>query len=123
MLGFTYPLKILSQIIFVNNIRAKFSSLIHFTYKLTYFVGHALQTRGISWQVPTGRRDGRISLASDTANLPGFTESVEAQKQKFLDKGLNTQDLVTLVGKHQIKLTHLYNDYQVRAPITYKVWI
>ncbi|KAH9769001.1 peroxidase 25 [Citrus sinensis] len=62
-------------------------------------------TRGISWQVPTGRRDGRISLASDTANLPGFTESVEAQKQKFLDKGLNTQDLVTLVGAHTIGTT------------------
>ncbi|KAH9769003.1 peroxidase 25 [Citrus sinensis] len=61
-------------------------------------------TRGISWQVPTGRRDGRISLASDTANLPGFTESVEAQKQKFLDKGLNTQDLVTLVA-HTIGTT------------------
>ncbi|KAK9286660.1 hypothetical protein L1049_015060 [Liquidambar formosana] len=59
-------------------------------------------TGGPSWQVPTGRRDGRISLESDTANLPGFGDSIEMQKQKFSDKGLNTQDLVTLVGGHTI---------------------
>ena len=51
--------------------------------------------------MPTGRRDGRVSSASDTINLPGFTDSVDIQKQKFSDKGLNAQDLVTLVGKHQ----------------------
>ncbi|KAF3434971.1 hypothetical protein FNV43_RR22058 [Rhamnella rubrinervis] len=59
-------------------------------------------TRGISWQVPTGRRDGRVSLASEAQNLPGFQESIESQKQKFEVKGLNTQDLVTLVGGHTI---------------------
>ncbi|KAL2537047.1 Peroxidase superfamily protein [Forsythia ovata] len=57
---------------------------------------------GPSWVVPTGRRDGRVSLASDTSNLPGFTDSVDVQKQKFAAKGLNTQDLVTLVGGHTI---------------------
>ncbi|XP_051147138.1 peroxidase N1-like [Andrographis paniculata] len=62
-------------------------------------------TGGASWAVPTGRRDGRVSLASDTSNLPGFTDSVDVQKQKFLDKGLNTQDLVTLVGGHTIGTT------------------
>lgn len=60
---------------------------------------YILQTKGFGWQVPTGRRDGRISSASDTANLPGFAESIDSQKQKFVEKGLNTQDLVTLVGK------------------------
>ncbi|KAJ8647125.1 hypothetical protein MRB53_000148 [Persea americana] len=59
-------------------------------------------TKGLSWAVPTGRRDGRISLASDTSNLPGFTDSVDVQKKKFADKGLNTQDLVALVGGHTI---------------------
>ena len=51
--------------------------------------------------MPTGRKDGRVSLASDTTDLPGFTESIDAQKKKFSAKGLNVQDLVTLVGKHQ----------------------
>ncbi|KAK9287535.1 hypothetical protein L1049_015956 [Liquidambar formosana] len=62
-------------------------------------------TNGPSWQVPTGRRDGRISLASDTTALPGFTESIEAQKKKFIDRGLSVQDLVTLVGGHTIGTT------------------
>ncbi|XWS68318.1 hypothetical protein CRYUN_Cryun04dG0080100 [Craigia yunnanensis] len=59
-------------------------------------------TNGVSWLVPTGRRDGRVSQASDASNLPGFTESVDSQKQKFAALGLNTQDLVTLVGGHTI---------------------
>ncbi|XP_062177334.1 peroxidase N1-like [Alnus glutinosa] len=59
-------------------------------------------TNGPTWQVPTGRRDGRVSLATDAANLPGFTDSIDVQKQKFAAKGLNTQDLVTLVGGHTI---------------------
>lgn len=49
--------------------------------------------------MPTGRRDGRVSQASDVNNLPGPGDSVDVQKQKFAAKGLNTQDLVTLVGK------------------------
>ncbi|KAG6406787.1 hypothetical protein SASPL_134398 [Salvia splendens] len=57
---------------------------------------------GGSWAVPTGRRDGRVSQASATSNLPGFRDSVDVQKQKFLDKKLNTQDLVALVGGHTI---------------------
>ncbi|XVE49576.1 hypothetical protein DITRI_Ditri01bG0092800 [Diplodiscus trichospermus] len=62
-------------------------------------------TSGRSWKVPTGRRDGRVSLASDTSNLPGFRESIDSQKQKFADFGLNTQDLVALVGAHTIGTT------------------
>ncbi|KAL5096433.1 hypothetical protein RYX36_000760 [Vicia faba] len=60
---------------------------------------------GLSWQVPTGRRDGRVSQASDVNNLPAPTDSVDVQKQKFAAKGLNTQDLVTLVGGHTIGTT------------------
>ncbi|XAR53067.1 Peroxidase [Bertholletia excelsa] len=59
-------------------------------------------TGGRSWQVPTGRRDGTVSLASETSNLPGFVESVDVLKQKFAAKGFNTQDLVALVGGHTI---------------------
>nr|GMD10048.1 cationic peroxidase 2-like [Ipomoea batatas] len=62
-------------------------------------------TSGLTWAVPTGRRDGRVSSAADAANLPGFTDSVDVQKQKFSDKGLSAQDLVTLVGGHTIGTT------------------
>jgi len=59
-------------------------------------------TKGISWSVPTGRRDGLVSLASQASILPGPRDSVTAQKNLFRTKGLNTQDLVTLVGGHTI---------------------
>ncbi|KAI3774558.1 hypothetical protein L1987_49116 [Smallanthus sonchifolius] len=61
-----------------------------------------VQVGGTSWQVPLGRRDGLVSQASDTSSLPGFSESIRAQIQKFADKNLNTQDLVTLAGGHTI---------------------
>ncbi|KAK1301691.1 Cationic peroxidase 2 [Acorus calamus] len=56
-------------------------------------------TGGLSWSVPTGRRDGLVSSSSDANNLPSFTDSIDVQKQKFTDKGLTTKDLVTLVGE------------------------
>lgn len=68
--------------------------------KRTVNVWGFMQTNGAGWPVPTGRRDGRVSLASDTTNLPGFRDSVDVQKQKFSAKGLNTRDLVALVGKN-----------------------
>ncbi|KAJ0700446.1 putative peroxidase [Helianthus annuus] len=57
---------------------------------------------GTSWQVPLGRRDGLVSQASDTVNLPGFNDPISVQIRKFADKNLNIQDLVTLVGGHTI---------------------
>ncbi|CBI20060.3 unnamed protein product, partial [Vitis vinifera] len=59
-------------------------------------------TKGASWKVPIGWRDGRVSLASETANFPASRDSIELQKQKFTDKGLNDQDLVALVCDHTI---------------------
>ncbi|KAL7582486.1 hypothetical protein Lser_V15G44842 [Lactuca serriola] len=54
------------------------------------------------WQVPLGRRDGLVSRAADTANLPAFNDPVDVQIRKFSDKGLSTQDLVTLSGAHTL---------------------
>ncbi|KAJ7520580.1 hypothetical protein O6H91_19G011500 [Diphasiastrum complanatum] len=60
---------------------------------------------GPSWSVPTGRRDGRVSSASDTQNLPSPLDSVAVLKQKFSAKGLSTVDLATLSGAHTIGQT------------------
>ncbi|GLJ20587.1 hypothetical protein SUGI_0374950 [Cryptomeria japonica] len=63
-------------------------------------------TKGMSWSVPTGRRDGLISSASEVlTNLPSPADSVSVQKDKFAAKGLTTEDLVTLVGGHTIGQT------------------
>ncbi|KAK0572123.1 hypothetical protein LWI29_026479 [Acer saccharum] len=53
---------------------------------------------GPSWDVPTGRRDGRVSSSSEASNLPSPLDSVAVQRQKFAAKGLDDKDLVTLVG-------------------------
>ncbi|KAJ4765820.1 Peroxidase [Rhynchospora pubera] len=60
---------------------------------------------GPSWSVELGRRDGLVSSASDVSNLPAPTDSVDVQRQKFSDKGLSDNDLVTLVGAHTIGTT------------------
>lgn len=61
-----------------------------------------VQAGGTGWAVPTGRRDGLVSRAADTANLPAFNDPINVQIRKFTDKGLNTQDLVALSGAHTI---------------------
>ncbi|KAG8044490.1 hypothetical protein GUJ93_ZPchr0831g7173 [Zizania palustris] len=62
-------------------------------------------TGGPSWSVPLGRRDGRISSASDAKALPSPFDPVSIQRQKFADQGLTDHDLVTLVGAHTIGQT------------------
>nr|AGH28086.1 peroxidase [Artemisia annua] len=61
-----------------------------------------VQTGGTGWSVPLGRKDGLVSRAADTANLPAFNDPINVQIRKFTDKGLNTQDLVALSGAHTI---------------------
>jgi len=58
-----------------------------------------MQSDGPSWSVPTGRRDGRISLSSQASNLPSPLDPISVQRKKFSDKGLDDHDLVTLVGE------------------------
>lgn len=49
--------------------------------------------------MPTGRRDGSVSSASEVSNnLPSPLESVATHRKKFAAKGLDDNDLVTLVG-------------------------
>ncbi|PSS20925.1 Peroxidase [Actinidia chinensis var. chinensis] len=60
---------------------------------------------GPSWGVPTGRRDGRVSLSSQASSLPSPLDSISVQRQKFMAKGLDDHDLVTLVGAHTIGQT------------------
>ncbi|KAJ4844109.1 hypothetical protein Tsubulata_045369, partial [Turnera subulata] len=61
-------------------------------------------TKGPTWDVPLGRRDGNVSLSSTVnSNLPLVSDSMAVQKRKFAAKGLNSvQDLVTLVGGHTL---------------------
>jgi peroxidase len=52
----------------------------------------------INFAMPTGRHDGRVSLASEANEtaLPGPFTDIQTIKSMFASKGLNTKDMVTL---------------------------
>ncbi|KAL6517210.1 hypothetical protein OROHE_017916 [Orobanche hederae] len=55
------------------------------------------------WEVLTGRRDGRISLASEAlADIPSPFSNFTSLEQSFASKGLSVKDLVFLSGAHTI---------------------
>ncbi|KAL5568780.1 hypothetical protein UlMin_025355 [Ulmus minor] len=57
---------------------------------------------GPFWEVPFGRRDGRVSLAKEADMVPQGHENVTALINFFQALGLNVLDLVSLSGSHTI---------------------
>ncbi|KAL8162721.1 hypothetical protein V2J09_014210 [Rumex salicifolius] len=59
----------------------------------------AVNLAGGRWyKVETGRRDGRVSIASDANSLPGPTTPVASAVQIFANKGISKEDFVLLLG-------------------------
>lgn len=52
--------------------------------------------------MPKGRKDGRISKASETQQLPPPTFNISQLQQSFSQRGLSLDDLVALSGKHTL---------------------
>ncbi|XP_020256488.1 peroxidase 3-like [Asparagus officinalis] len=64
-------------------------------------------TGGPFWNVPTGRRDGFISNATEALNhIPAPTFNFSVLTQSFASKGLNVTDLLLLSGAHTIGVAH-----------------
>ncbi|KAL2524642.1 Peroxidase 3 [Abeliophyllum distichum] len=64
-------------------------------------------TGGPFWRVPTGRRDGSISNASEAlAQVPPPFGNFTTLQTLFANKGLNLKDLVILSGAHTIGIAH-----------------
>ncbi|KAL0366007.1 UNVERIFIED_CONTAM: Peroxidase 64 [Sesamum radiatum] len=61
---------------------------------------------GPTWDVPKGRKDGRISKAVDTRKLPVPTFNISQLKQSFSQRGLSLDDLVALSGGHTLGFSH-----------------
>ncbi|KAI9194296.1 hypothetical protein LWI28_004886 [Acer negundo] len=59
------------------------------------------------WEVRTGRKDGRVSLASQVSgNLPSPFANFSGLMQVFTNKGLDKHDLVTLSAAHTVGVAH-----------------
>ncbi|KAM0061821.1 putative peroxidase [Helianthus debilis subsp. tardiflorus] len=56
---------------------------------------------GFSYDIPSGRRDGRASNINDV-RLPSPGSDLDTLKKEFMDKGLSVRDLVALSGAHSI---------------------
>ncbi|KAK4390832.1 Peroxidase 64 [Sesamum angolense] len=61
---------------------------------------------GPRWDVPKGRKDGRISRANDTLQLPFPTFNISQLQQSFSQRGLSIDDLVALSGGHTLGFSH-----------------
>ncbi|URE37409.1 peroxidase [Musa troglodytarum] len=61
---------------------------------------------GVHYPVPAGRRDGRISRANDTLDLPPPTFKLGNLTKLFVSKGLSRDDMVALSGAHTIGIAH-----------------
>ncbi|KAH0463301.1 hypothetical protein IEQ34_007883 [Dendrobium chrysotoxum] len=61
---------------------------------------------GPNWKVPVGRKDGRISKASDTIQLPPPTANFSQLRLSFAQRGLSIADLVALSGGHTLGFAH-----------------
>ncbi|XP_015889318.2 peroxidase 7 [Ziziphus jujuba] len=68
-----------------------------------------VQLNGPFWQVPLGRRDGRISISKEAGMVPQGHENVTALIEFFQARGLNILDLVILSGSHTIGRSSCYS--------------
>ncbi|GLT34989.1 hypothetical protein SLA2020_094740 [Shorea laevis] len=65
---------------------------------------------GPTWKVPKGRKDGIISKANDTIQLPyplpAPVSNISELRRNFSNRGLSLKDLVALSGGHTLGFSH-----------------
>ncbi|GJN10564.1 hypothetical protein PR202_ga28669 [Eleusine coracana subsp. coracana] len=63
-------------------------------------------SRGPTWPVALGRRDGLVSAAANCGELPPLHGDVNLMIAAFAAKGLSVKDLVVLSGAHTLGKAH-----------------
>lgn len=58
-----------------------------------------IQTGGLRWEVPAGRRDGLISRADETFDMPAPFHNLVTITEIFAEKNLSQHDMIALLGK------------------------
>ncbi|KAK4847913.1 hypothetical protein QYF36_007086 [Acer negundo] len=67
----------------------------------------AIQVAGINYLVPSGSRDGRVSLSDEVGQyIPPPSFNAEQLAQNFARKGMSVDEMVTLSGAHSIGVAH-----------------
>ncbi|KAL3653925.1 hypothetical protein CASFOL_003606 [Castilleja foliolosa] len=67
----------------------------------------ALKSGFIAYDVPSGRKDGLVSLSSEVlTNLPAPFLNAAQLRDNFQSKGMSLDDMVTLSGAHSIGVSH-----------------
>ncbi|KAK4571021.1 hypothetical protein RGQ29_029745 [Quercus rubra] len=96
----------------IDNVKAKLEDICKGVVSCADIIAFAARdsieiTGGLGYDVPSGRRDGKISLASDTfTNLPTPSFNVDQLTQIFAKKGFTQEEMVTLSGAHTIGRSH-----------------
>uniref|UniRef100_A0A7N2L9J6 peroxidase n=1 Tax=Quercus lobata TaxID=97700 RepID=A0A7N2L9J6_QUELO len=63
----------------------------------------SLRVGGISYKVPSGRRDGKVSREEEPIqNFPPPNINAQQLDQRFAQKGLSLDEMVTLSGAHSV---------------------
>ncbi|KQK14988.1 hypothetical protein BRADI_1g19980v3 [Brachypodium distachyon] len=68
----------------------------------------------VSFLVPAGRLDGRVSRENDTQFLPGPSSNLTTLVGSFAAMGMSVEDLVVLSGAHSIGRSHCSSFVQDR---------
>ncbi|KAL3524479.1 hypothetical protein ACH5RR_017313 [Cinchona calisaya] len=63
-------------------------------------------TGGRYWDVPAGRRDGRISRAAETIDIPAPFQNLDEITAAFAKKNLSQDEMIALSGAHTIGRSH-----------------
>ncbi|XP_071711691.1 peroxidase 5-like [Rutidosis leptorrhynchoides] len=95
----------------IDNAKAKVEALCPGVVSCADIVAFAARdsfeiTGGLGYDVPAGRRDGRVSLIAETRALPSPNSNLNQLTQLFASHGLSQEDMVTLSGAHTIGRAH-----------------